>query len=109
MRANLQSWVDPIVRKGLTPGMAGKGLVQGKKATVPMAPGGMYTEGSPIHDRDIATAHLRPILKVIGIEDTTFVAAGGTKVVAPGAALAGRFSAGLRARRGRGFGCSAIG
>jgi FMN-dependent NADH-azoreductase len=79
--ANLKSYVDHIVRKGLTLGMTGEGLVHGKKCTVLMASGGVYTEGSPIRDRDIATLYLRLILKVIGIEDVTFVAAGGTKVV----------------------------
>ena len=79
--ANLKSYVDHIVRKGLTLGMAGEGLVHGKKCTVLMASGGVYTEGSPIRDRDIATMYLRLVLKVIGIEDVTFVAAGGTKVV----------------------------
>ena len=79
--ANLKSYVDHIVRKGLTLGMKGEGLVHGKKCTVLMASGGVYTEGSPIRDRDIATLYLRLILKVIGIEDVTFVAAGGTKVV----------------------------
>lgn len=79
--ANLKSYVDHIVRKGLTLGMTGEGLVQGKKCTVLMASGGVYTEGSPIRDRDIATTYLRLILKVIGIEDVTFVSAGGTKVV----------------------------
>ena len=59
----------------------GEGLVHGKKCTILMASGGVYTEGSPIRDRDIATLYLRLILKVIGIEDVTFVAAGGTKVV----------------------------
>jgi FMN-dependent NADH-azoreductase len=79
--ANLKSYVDHIVRKGRTLGMKGEGLVQGKKCTVLMASGGVYTEGSPIRDRDIATMYLRLILKVIGIEDVTFVAAGGSKVV----------------------------
>ena len=79
--ANLKSYVDHIVGKGLTLGMTGEGLVHGKKCTVLMASGGVYTEGSPIRDRDIATLYLRLILKVIGIEDVTFVAAGGTKVV----------------------------
>jgi FMN-dependent NADH-azoreductase len=79
--ASLKSYVDHIVRKGLTLGMTGEGLVHGKKCTVLMASGGVYTEGSPIRDRDIATMYLRLILKVIGIEDVTFVAAGGTKVV----------------------------
>jgi FMN-dependent NADH-azoreductase len=35
--------------------MDGSGLVTGKKATVLIASGGVYTEGSPIRDRDIAT------------------------------------------------------
>ncbi len=79
--ASLKSYVDHIVRKGRTLGMSGEGLVQGKRCTVLMASGGVYTEGSPIRDRDIATMYLRLILKVIGIEDVTFVAAGGSKVV----------------------------
>lgn len=56
-----------------------------------MASGGVYTEGSPIRDRDIATMYLRLILKVIGIEDVTFVAAGGTKVVDLGERSRGEF------------------
>lgn len=79
--AALKAWVDHIVRKGLTLGMDGKGLVSGKKATVLMASGGVYTEGSPIRDRDIATQYLRLILNVIGISDVTFIAAGGAKAV----------------------------
>ena len=79
--AVLKAYVDHIVRKGLTLGLKGEGLVHGKKCTVLMASGGVYTEGSPIRDRDIATLWLRLILKVIGIEDVTFVAAGGTKLV----------------------------
>lgn len=79
--ANLKSWVDHIVRKGMTLGFTGEGLVHGKNCTVLLASGGVYTESSPIRDRDIATMYLRLILKVIGIEDVTFVAAGGSKVV----------------------------
>lgn len=79
--ANLKSYVDYIVRKGRTLGMTGEGLVHGKECTVLMASGGVYTEGSPIRERDIATTYLHLVLKVIGIEDVTFVAAGGSKVV----------------------------
>ncbi|EWY38638.1 FMN-dependent NADH-azoreductase [Skermanella stibiiresistens SB22] len=79
--AALKAWIDHIVRKGLTLGMDGKGLVAGKKATVLLASGGVYTEGSPIRDRDIATQYLRLILNVIGITDVTFIAAGGAKAV----------------------------
>ena len=55
--------------------------MHGKKCTILMASGGVYTEGSPIRDRDIATSYLRLILKVIGIEDVTVVAGGNAKAV----------------------------
>ena len=51
------------------------------RATVLLASGGAYTEGSPIRDRDIATQYLRLILGVIDITDVTFVAGGGAKAV----------------------------
>ncbi|RZL40454.1 MAG: FMN-dependent NADH-azoreductase [Rubrivivax sp.] len=79
--ASLKGWIDHIVRKGLTLGFDGKGLVKGKKATVLIASGGSYGEGSPIRERDIATLYLRLILGVVGIADVTFVAGGGAKAV----------------------------
>ena len=77
----LKGWIDHIVRKGRTLGFNGEGLVTGKRATVLIASGGTYGEGSPIRDRDIATQYLRLILNVIGISDVTFVAGGGAKAV----------------------------
>lgn len=79
--AALKAWVDHVVRKGLTLGVDGKGLVTGKKATVLLASGGVYTDDSPIKDRDIATHYLKLILNVLGITDITFIAAGGAKTV----------------------------
>lgn len=79
--AALKTWIDCIVRKGITLGFDGKGLVTGKKATVLIASGGDYREGSPIRDRDIASQYLRLVLGVIGITDVTFVAGGGAKAV----------------------------
>ncbi len=79
--AALKAWVDHVVRKGLTLGADGKGLVTGKKATVLLASGGVYTDDSPIKDRDIATHYLKLILNVLGITDITFIAAGGAKTV----------------------------
>ncbi|HEX8612765.1 MAG TPA: NAD(P)H-dependent oxidoreductase [Telluria sp.] len=79
--AVLKAWIDHIVRKGMTLGFDGRGLLTGKKATVLIASGGVYTEGSPIRERDIATQYLRLILGVIGITDVTFVAGGGAKAV----------------------------
>jgi FMN-dependent NADH-azoreductase len=79
--AALKAWIDHIVRKGQTLGFNGQGLLNGKTATVLMASGGIYSEGSPIRERDIATQYLRLILNVIGITDVTVIAAGGAKVV----------------------------
>lgn len=93
--AVLKAWVDHIVRKGLTLGFDGRGLVTGKKATVLLASGGVYIEGSPIRDRDIATHYLRLILGVIGITDVTFVAGGGAKVVDMGEQTMDGFIAGV--------------
>ncbi|NWB49689.1 FMN-dependent NADH-azoreductase [Pseudomonas gingeri] len=79
--AVLKAWFDHIVRKGMTLGFSGEGLLKGKRCTVLLASGGVYTEGSPIRDRDIATQWLRLILNVLGIEDIEFIAASGTKVI----------------------------
>ena len=79
--AVLKACIDHIVRKGVTLGFNGEGLVHGKSCTILMASGGVYTEGSPIRDGDIAANYLRLILKVIGIEDVTIVAGGNAKAV----------------------------
>ena len=79
--AALKAWIDHVVRKGMTLGMDGSGLVTGRRATVLLASGGVHTEGSPIRDRDIATQYLRLILNVIGITDVTFIAAGNARAV----------------------------
>jgi FMN-dependent NADH-azoreductase len=93
--AALKAWVDHIVRKGLTLGSDGSGLVTGKKATVLLASGGVYTGASPIRDRDIATQYLRLILGVIGITDVTVVAGGGAKAVELGEQTMAGFISGL--------------
>jgi FMN-dependent NADH-azoreductase len=79
--AVLKAYIDHIVRKGKTLGFAGEGLVHGKTCTLLMASGGVYTEGSPIRERDLATHYLRLILQVIGIERVTVVAGGNAKSV----------------------------
>ena len=43
--ANLKSYVDHILRKGRTLGLNGEGLNHGKRCTVLIASGGVYTEG----------------------------------------------------------------
>jgi FMN-dependent NADH-azoreductase len=93
--AALKAWVDHVVRKGLTLGFDGKGLLANKKATILLASGGVYTEGSPIRERDIATRYLRLILGVIGITDVTFITGGGAKAVDLGEATMDEFVATL--------------
>ena len=95
--AVLKAWIDHIVRKGETLGMDGTGLVTGKKATVLLASGGVYTHGSPIRDRDLATQYLRLILGVIGITDVTFIAGGGAKAVDMGEKTMAGFIEGFEA------------
>lgn len=79
--AKLKAWIDHIVRKGRTLGEDGTGLVQDKSATIILASGGVYTEDSPIYDRNIAEHYLRLILQVIGITDIAVIAGGGAKAV----------------------------
>ncbi|WP_431263531.1 FMN-dependent NADH-azoreductase [Roseateles chitinivorans] len=79
--ASLKAWIDHIVRKGLTLGVDGKGLVTGRQATVLLASGGVYTEGSPIRERDIASRYLRLILEVLGFSEVSVIAGGGAKAV----------------------------
>ena len=79
--ANLKAWVDHIVRKGLTLGFDGAGLVTGKKATLIVASGGVYGEGSPIAERNIAPQYMKLILSVLGITDVTVIHGEGAKAV----------------------------
>ncbi|WP_339758147.1 NAD(P)H-dependent oxidoreductase [uncultured Hoeflea sp.] len=89
--ASLKAWVDHIVRKGLTLGFDGSGLVKGKKATVVIASGGVYGEGSPIADRNIAPQYMRLILNVIGITDVSILHGEGAKSVDMGEATMEEF------------------
>jgi FMN-dependent NADH-azoreductase len=79
--ASLKAWVDHIVRKGLTLGFDGAGLVTGKKATLIVASGGSYGPGSPIADRNIAPQYLKLILNVIGITDVSLIHGEAAKAV----------------------------
>ena len=71
--SNLKAWVDHIVRKGITLGFDGTGLVIGVKASLIVASGGAYGEGSPIADRNIAPQYMKLLLGVIGITDVTVI------------------------------------
>lgn len=84
--ASLKAWVDHIVRKGLTLGFDGKGLLIGKKATVILASGGVYGEASPIDHLNFAPRYLEAILNVLGITNVTVIHGEGAKAVDLGGA-----------------------
>jgi len=83
----LKLWVDQVVRRGRTfsyTETGPQGLLQGKKATVVVASGGVYAPGSPAASMNHAEPYLRTILSFIGVADVKFVAAGGTaKLMSP--------------------------
>lgn len=86
--AVLKLWVDQIVRRGRTfaYGENGpKGLLPDKKATVIVASGGVYNDGSPIAPMNHAEPYLRTVLSFIGVSDIKFIAAGGTSKLMTGA------------------------
>jgi FMN-dependent NADH-azoreductase len=70
----LRLWIDQIARKGRTfrYGADGpRGLLQGKKATVVIASGGVHAENQ-------VEPYLRTVLGFVGVKEVTFVTAGGT-------------------------------
>ena len=75
--ANLKAWIDQVVRINRTFTASYEGLVKGKKVTVIIASGGVYTAGSPAAAYDMETSYLKGILGFMGLTDVTFVMAGG--------------------------------
>ena len=76
--AALKAYIDQIVRIGVTFSASYEGLVKGKKLTVLLASGGVYTPGAPAESYNVATSYLKQIFGFIGITDTQVLLAGGT-------------------------------
>ena len=84
----LKLWIDQIARSGKTfaYGEGGvQGLLQGKKATVLMASGGVYELGTPSGALNFVEPYLRAVLGFIGVKDVKFVTAGGVAQIMMGA------------------------
>jgi FMN-dependent NADH-azoreductase len=84
----LKLWVDQVVRAGRTfaYGAQGpKGLLQGKRAVVLSASGGVYSSGSPYAAANFMDPYLKTVLGFIGVTDTTFITAEGVSRVLTGA------------------------
>jgi FMN-dependent NADH-azoreductase len=76
----LKLWIDQIVRSGRTFSYGGgtpKGLLEGKKATIVVASGGVYQPGTPYSAYNFIDPYLKTIFAFIGVTDITFVTADG--------------------------------
>ena len=86
--AVLKLWIDQIVRSGRTfsYGEQGpKGLLQGRRATIVVASGGVYPAGTPAAAMNHIDPYLKTILAFIGVTDVRFIAAGGSARLMRGA------------------------
>jgi FMN-dependent NADH-azoreductase len=84
----LKLWIDQIVRSGrtFTYGASGAtGLLQGKKATLLVATGGVYSPGSPTAAYDFGEPYLKAVLGFIGITDVRTYSVGGVSKLMSGA------------------------
>ena len=85
--STLKLWVDQVVRVGRTFAYtaAGRnGLLAGKKATLLIASGGIYDQGSAAEAFNFVTPYLRTVFGFMGITDLNIIAAGGTQKLMTG-------------------------
>jgi FMN-dependent NADH-azoreductase len=85
--STLKLWIDQVVRIGKTVAYSAagrEGLLRSKKATLLMASGGVYDQGSAAESLNFVTPYLRTIFGFIGITDVNFIAAGGTQKLMTG-------------------------
>src|ERR1700757_4732841 len=79
--STLKLWIDQVARAGKTfsYGADGpKGLLTGKKATVLIASGGVYAQGSAMESLNFVTPYLRAVFGFFGVTDVKIIAAEGT-------------------------------
>ena len=82
--AILKAWIDHIVRIDKTFTAKYEGLAKGKKLTVIIASGGVYTPGSHMESYNAESSYLKQVLGFIGITDVTVLLAGGSNDVNQG-------------------------
>jgi FMN-dependent NADH-azoreductase len=79
--STLKLWIDQVVRAGKTfsyTSAGPAGLLTGKKATLLIATGGAYEQGSPFAAYNFVTPYLLTVFGFIGITDVTIIAAEST-------------------------------
>jgi FMN-dependent NADH-azoreductase len=86
--SSLKLWIDQVVRAGRTfsyDASGAKGLLVGKKATLLIASGGVYSPESPFAAMNFVEPYLKAILGFIGITDVRMIAVGGVSQLMSGA------------------------
>lgn len=86
--STLKLWIDQVARVNKTFSYATGapvGLLTGKRATVLIASGGSYDAGTAMASYNHAEPYLRTVLGFLGVQDTTFLAAGGSAALNYGA------------------------
>lgn len=79
--AVLKLWIDQVVRAGKTFSYQNgtpAGLLRNKKATIFIASGGVYDQGTPMAVMNFVEPYLRSLFGFIGVTDVSFINAGGT-------------------------------
>ena len=87
--STLKLWIDQVVRAGKTFSYTSSssgpaGLLTGKKATLLIASGGTYDQGTALASLNFVTPYLRAVFGFIGITDVTIIAAQGTAQLTSG-------------------------
>jgi FMN-dependent NADH-azoreductase len=79
--STLKLWIDQVARAGKTFSYTANGptgLLTGKKATVLVASGGVYEQGSSMAAFNFVAPYLQAVFGFLGITDLTIISAGGT-------------------------------
>jgi len=79
--AILKAYIDHIVRINRTFTPKYEGLVTGKKLTIFLTSGGVYTPGSYTEAYNVESGYLKQVFGFIGITDVNIVLAGGTAAI----------------------------
>jgi FMN-dependent NADH-azoreductase len=85
--STLKLWIDQVMRAGKTfaySSSGASGLLNGKKATLLMASGGVYEHGSALASLNFVTPYLLTVFGFMGVTDVNFIAAEGTSKLMSG-------------------------
>ena len=82
--AILKAWIDQVARINETFTASYEGLVKGKKVTIIIASGSVYTAGAPTESYNAESGYLKQVLGFLGMTDVNIILAGGTGAVSMG-------------------------